>query len=115
MGRLSQSTAGSLPASVAQPGYDRSRMGRGIVHVGLGAFHRAHQAVYTDSALAAGDLRWGIAGVSLRSKSVADVLLPQDLLYCVLERNDEQVDARLIGALRAALHAPSQLDQVLSA
>jgi fructuronate reductase len=90
-------------------------MRRGIVHLGLGAFHRAHQAVYTEAAMAEGDLRCGIAGVSLRSKSVADALVPQDLLYCVLERDGEQVNARLVGALCAALHAPSQLDEVLDA
>jgi len=115
MMRLSQSASASLPPSVARPDYDRSRLRCGIVHLGLGAFHRAHQAVYTDVAMAAGDLRWGIAGVSLRGKAVAEALLPQDLFYCVLERDGERANARLIGALRAALHAPSQLDQVLDA
>jgi fructuronate reductase len=88
---------------------------RGIVHLGLGAFHRAHQALYTDAAMAEGDQRWGIDGVSLRSKAVADVLIPQDLLYCVLEREGERFGARLVGALRGALHAPSQLEAVLDA
>src|SRR5947208_15955872 len=115
MTRLGNGTAASLPPSVAWPGYERSRVQRGIVHLGLGAFHRAHQAVYTDLAMAAGDLRWGITGVSLRSKSVADALIPQDLLYCVLEREGERLVARLVGSLRAALHAPSQLKAVLDA
>ena len=105
----------SLPAFVARPAYDRSGLRRGIVHLGLGAFHRAHQALYTEAAIAEGDLRWGIAGVSLRSKSVADALIPQDLLYCVLERDGEQVNARLVGALHAALHSPSQLAEVVDA
>src|SRR5438132_806113 len=109
MTRLSQRASASLPAFVARPAYDRSALRRRIVHLGLGAFHRAHQAVYTEAAMAEGDLRWGIAGVSLRSKSVADALVPQDLLYCVLQRDGEQVNARLVGALHAALHAPSQL------
>ena len=103
----------SLPEFVARPAYDRNGLRRGIVHLGLGAFHRAHQALYTEAAMAEEDLRWGIAGVSLRSKSVADALIPQDLLYCVLERDGEQVNARLVGALHAALHAPSQLNEVL--
>src|SRR6478672_11927962 len=115
MARLSQRSAGSLPAFVARAGYDRSNLRRGIVHLGLGAFHRAHQALYTEAAMADGDLRWGIAGVSLRSRSVADVLTPQDLLYSVLERDGEQVNARLVGALQAALHAPTQLGEVLDA
>ena len=113
--RLSQHTSASLPAFVARPGYDRSAVRRGIVHLGLGAFHRAHQALYTDAAMDKGDLRWGIAGVSLRSKSMANALIPQDLLYSVLERDGDQVSARLVGALHAALHAPSNLNQVLDA
>jgi len=115
MTRLSQRAALSLPGFMTRPGYDRSGVRRGLVHLGLGAFHRAHQAVYTDAAMAKGDLRWGIAGVSLRSKSVAEALIPQDLLYSVLERDGEQVDGRLVGALHAALHAPTQLDEVLEA
>jgi fructuronate reductase len=103
-----------LPSSVVQPRYDRSTLRRGIVHLGLGAFHRAHQALYTDAAMANGDARWGIAGVSLRSKSVADALLPQDVLYCVLERAGEHVDMQLIGAVTAAMHGPSQSDKVLT-
>ena len=115
MTRLSQRASLSLPAFVARPAYDRSKLHRGLVHLGLGAFHRAHQAIYTDAAMANGDLRWGIAGVSLRSKSVAEALIPQDLLYNVLERDGEQVNARLVGALHAALYAPSQLHEVLDA
>ena len=115
MTRLSERACASLPASVARPAYDRSDLRRGIVHLGLGAFHRAHQALYTEAAMADGDPRWGIAGVSFRSKSVADGLIPQDLLYCVLERQGEEVHVRLVSALRGALHAPSQLDDVLDA
>jgi fructuronate reductase len=115
MTRLAHRVTASLPRFVARPTYDRNALERGIVHLGLGAFHRAHQALYTEAAIASGDLRWGIAGVSLRSKSVADVLLPQDLLYCVIERAGEQVNARLVGALRAALHAPSRLATVIDA
>lgn len=72
MTRLCERTRASLPASVARQPYDRSELRRGIVHLGLGAFHRAHQALYTEAAMANGDLRWGIVGVSLRSKSVPD-------------------------------------------
>jgi fructuronate reductase len=62
MTRLSNRTLGSLPAAIQKPAYDRSRVKAGIVHLGIGAFHRAHQAVYTDDVLAAGDLGWGIVG-----------------------------------------------------
>jgi len=115
MGRLSERTLASLSASVARPAYDRAATRRGIVHLGLGAFHRAHQALYTEAAMANGDLRWGTVGVSLRSKAVSDVLVPQNLLYCVLEREGEDAHARLVGVLRAALHAPTQLGEVLGA
>lgn len=115
MTRLSERTLASLSSSVAQPAYDRTALRRGIVHLGLGAFHRAHQALYTEAAIADADNRWGIVGVSLRSKSVPDTLIPQDLLYCVLEREGQDVQARLVNVLRAALHAPTQLDEVLDA
>jgi fructuronate reductase len=59
--------------------------------------------------------RWGIVGVSLRSGSAADALVPQDLLYCVLERDGERVSSRVVGALCAALHAPSQREDVARA
>ena len=63
--RLSRSTLAGLPAPVARPGYDVGAIGIGIVHLGLGSFHRAHEAVYTDAILR-GDPRWGICGVSLQ-------------------------------------------------
>jgi fructuronate reductase len=113
--RLSPSSLADLPPAVARPAYDRARVTRGIVHLGVGAFHRAHQALYTDAALAAGDLRWGIAGVSLRGTAMRDALLPQDCLYSVLERYGDAVQARVVGALQAIWHAPSALETVLNA
>ena len=62
-------------------GYDREAVGTGIVHFGIGNFHRAHQAVYAEDLLERGDTRWGITGVSLRSASMRDLLAPQDYLY----------------------------------
>ena len=64
-----------------------------MVHLGLGAFHRAHQAMYTEQVLEGGDLRWGIAGVSLRSPAVGEALIPQDGLYSVSERDGAQAAA----------------------
>ena len=66
-GRLSDQNLASLPASVAVPGYDRAIVTPGIVHLGVGAFHRAHQAAYVDDCLAAGETGWGIVGASLQS------------------------------------------------
>ncbi|TIT22876.1 MAG: hypothetical protein E5W78_23090, partial [Mesorhizobium sp.] len=65
--RLSNSTLQALPALAAIPGYDRDQIVPGIVHLGVGAFHRAHQAAYVDDCLATGETDWGIVGVSLRS------------------------------------------------
>jgi fructuronate reductase len=71
----------------------------GIVHLGIGAFHRAHQAVYTEDA---GD-GWGICGITQRSATVARQLGPQDGLYSVLERGPGEPSARIIGAVREVL------------
>ncbi len=76
--------------------YDRSKLGTGILHFGPGAFHRAHQADYIDRLLA-GDPRWGIAAVSLRSAETVDGLMRQDGLY-TLAILDEQTSYRTIGA-----------------
>ncbi|HEY3461449.1 MAG TPA: mannitol dehydrogenase family protein, partial [Casimicrobiaceae bacterium] len=73
---LSLATLDRLPADVARPAYAPRDVGIGIVHLGIGAFHRAHQAVYTDAALAAAGGPWGICGVSLRSAGVRDRLVP---------------------------------------
>ena len=67
MSRLSDATLSALPTDVAVPGYDRAQVKTGVVHLGIGAFHRAHQAVVFDDALKGGDLRWGVLGASLRS------------------------------------------------
>ncbi|MGK6322165.1 mannitol dehydrogenase family protein [Sphingomonas sp. DT-51] len=103
---LSSATVDRLPATVARPGYDRDAQQTGIVHLGLGAFHRAHQAVYTDAAMAAGDRDFAITGVSLRSPAVAEALLPQDGLYTVTQRSAAGEQIALVGALRDMLVAP---------
>ena len=77
MARLDSTTLAGLAPALARPRYDRAAARIGIVHLGLGAFHRAHQAVYTDDALAAQAGDWAIAGVSLRSADVRERLAPQ--------------------------------------
>ena len=64
--RLSRATLDRLPKAVRRPGFDPARLTTGIVHLGIGAFARAHLAAYTQPLLA-GDPSWGIHGVSLRS------------------------------------------------
>src|SRR5579862_4029180 len=103
MKHLSLLTLAQVPSAVATPRYDPRRVDVGIVHLGIGAFHRAQQAVYTDDVLALHDDAWGICGVSLRSPDVRDRLAPQDGLYTSIERSPDGVRRRVIGSVREVL------------
>jgi len=103
--RLSSATLDTLPPEVARFTYDRVGQKTGIVHFGIGAFHRAHQAWYTDLAMSAGERDWAICGVSLRSASVAEQLGPQDGVYTLTERRGAETGSRLIGSVREVLVA----------
>ncbi|MDZ5647909.1 mannitol dehydrogenase family protein [Nitrospirillum sp. BR 11828] len=109
---LSPDTLSTVPAAVARPGYDRSACGIGIVHFGPGAFHRAHQAVYTDDALALEGGDWAISAVSLKSPGVRDALVPQDGLYTLVTL-DRTIGHRVIGSIREVLCAPEAQERVL--
>lgn len=109
--RLSDATLADLPATVARPGYDRTALTPGIVHIGPGAFHRAHQAAYVDGILGA-DPRWGISAVALNSTGVANALRPQDGLY-TLALLGEETRHRAIGSIVELLTA-SRRDAILS-
>ncbi len=104
--RLQAASLESLPASVVRPRYRRQEHKPGIVHLGTGAFHRAHQAVYTDTALGAEGGDWRIIGASLRSRSTCDPLNRQGGLYTVVSRDVESEEFRVIGALDRVLFAP---------
>lgn len=106
MTRLNDAALSGLPADVARPAYDRAQVKTGVVHLGIGAFHRAHQAVVFDDALASGDLRWGVLGASLRSPGVRDQLNPQDGLYTLVVRDGPAEHLRVIGAGRGVLVGP---------
>ncbi|MBL4597841.1 MAG: mannitol dehydrogenase family protein, partial [Rhizobiaceae bacterium] len=77
-----------IATGVKLPSYDLQAHGTGIVHLGLGAFHRAHQAVYTDDALAKDGGDWRIIGVSLRSTKIADAMNAQNGLYSLAVKGD---------------------------
>ncbi len=94
--------------------YRRDAQAVGIVHFGIGAFHRAHQAWYTDAAMNAGDSDWMITGVSLRSAEVAAQMNPQQGLYTVTERGPEGSATRLIGSVREVLVAPYEAQAVIA-
>ena len=104
--RLSNKSLAGLSSQVVRPTYDRANIQTGLVHLGLGAFHRAHQAVYTEQALNAGDHRWGIAGASLRAADTRDALAPQDGLYTVAVRDTDHTDYQVVGALKSLHVAP---------
>jgi fructuronate reductase len=113
--RLNTKTITSLPDTVAQPRYDRSAQKAGCVHFGIGAFHRAHQAVYNDDAMNEGERDWGIIGVSLRSPDVAEQMNPQDGLYTLAVRTGEATNYRLIGSVQKVLVASEDPESVIEA
>ncbi len=115
MSRLHPDTLAALPADVAAPRYDRSVLRGGIVHLGVGAFQRAHLAEVNEAAMHASDLigedlRWGIVGVSLRSPDTRDALAPQAGLYTVATR-----DADAHGAPRERLQVIGNVFELLVA
>lgn len=90
------------PAPVALPAYDRSRLTPGIVHIGLGNFHRAHMAVYLDDLFSSGEaMDWAILGAGVRPTDarMRDALKAQDCLSTVIELDPAGKTARRIGAM----------------
>ena len=113
--RLAAATLDQLPRGVQRSSYDRSTVATGIVHLGIGAFHRAHQAVMTDAVLAQGDRRWGILGASLRSPETREALTPQDGLYTVAVRDEHGQRLQVVGSVGTLLVAPEDPQAVLAA
>jgi fructuronate reductase len=113
--RLGDATLARLPAGIAAPTYDRVDCGVGIVHLGIGAFHRCHMAVYTDDVLARAGGDWRILGVSLRSTAIRDQLNPQNGLYTVVVKGNEATTARVIGSVAGVLFAPEDPARVVEA
>ena len=116
--RLSPATLDALPRvpDVRGPAVDPRPRRTGVVHLGIGAFHRAHQAVFTeDAAAATGDDRWGILGVTQRSARVVTQLAPQDGLYGVLTRGRHETSLRVVGAVRGVAFLSDETARVLDA
>src|SRR5438552_4498408 len=111
---LGSAACAHLPPDVRRPGYDWPALRTGIVHLGVGAFHRAHQALYTDEAIARRGGDWGIVAVALRHAEVPQALAAQDQLYTV-EVLADTPQYRVIGALRASLFAAAQPALLLEA
>lgn len=119
--RLNSNTLNKLPKGVNyKPAVNTSagsntQTDSGIVHLGIGAFHRAHQAVYTDDVMAIDGGDWRITGVSLRSAGVRDQLEPQNGLYTLVEMDEEGITPRVISAIDKVLVAPENVQAVIDA
>lgn len=100
---LNKSNLAMLPDNIATPNFDRSDVTTGIVHIGVGGFHRSHEAMYVNGYMnTTGDLSWGICGVGLRpaDKKMQEVLESQDHLYSLLEKHPSgERNLSVIGAI----------------
>ncbi|KAF4964561.1 hypothetical protein FSARC_7520 [Fusarium sarcochroum] len=104
-------------SKVHVPSYDRNAVKEGIVHVGVGGFHRAHLAVYIDQLLQKhGERDWAICGIGLRPNDAAmrDVLNDQDHLYTVIERSAKGSFANVVGSINSFLFAPDDREAVIA-
>ncbi len=114
--KLSEATLSLLEPSIAAPKYDRARLGQGIVHIGVGGFHRAHQTVYTEDLFHRGqNLSWGFCGVGLlpQDAGMRDALRSQDHLYTLVERRSDGDSARVVASIVNYLFAPDEREAVL--
>lgn len=113
MQRLNQASLATLPANITAPKYAPVTVSSGILHFGVGNFHRAHQAMYCDALLNKGELKWGITGISMRSPDMRDHLAAQDYLYTQATLG-EQTQYQVVGALQHILVAPEDPQAVIS-
>ncbi|GAA2019223.1 mannitol dehydrogenase family protein [Nakamurella flavida] len=116
--RLNTSTASSASQDTQRPGYDRDLVSPGVVHIGFGGFHRAHQAVYLDDLLAVDDgaRAYGICGVNLlrQDAAMAEMMRAQDRLFVVAERGADGQRCRVVGSVVEYLFAPDESEKVLA-
>lgn len=104
----------ALPETVRRPAYARSGLKRGIAHIGVGAFHRCHQAEYTDDLLTGGFDDRGIVGINVREPRLDGTLGRQDGLYTRLCREDDDVEARVIGSILSVVDSQQDAGPALS-
>jgi mannitol 2-dehydrogenase len=117
MPRLTPDNLATIGTTVPVPAYDRGAVTPGIVHFGVGGFHRAHQAMYVDRLMNEGKaLDWGICGVGTmpHDRRMGEVMAAQDGLYTlVVKHADGTIDARVIGSIVRYLFAPDDPEAVL--
>ncbi|GAA4671733.1 mannitol dehydrogenase family protein [Frondihabitans cladoniiphilus] len=119
MTRLTAAALPELSARLPVPVYPREREATGIVHIGVGAFHRSHEAMFVDRILRSstdGSADWGICGVGILPSDAVmrDALGEQDGLYTLVTRSpDGSAEARIIGSLKDYLFAPDDVEAVV--
>jgi mannitol 2-dehydrogenase len=117
MMKLNSSALAHLPANLARPNYDRALLKTGVVHFGVGGFHRAHQAMYLDRLMNEGKaLEWGICGVGVlpHDRAMKKVMDEQDCLYTLVLKNpDGTREGRVIGSIKEYLYAPDSPEAVI--
>ena len=105
--KLNEANLPQLPGPIARPDYRLAEVTTGIAHIGVGGFHRAHQAAYTDALMNTGEgLEWGICGIGTRAeeRAMRDALTAQDYLYTLVELDDRpDTEVRVIGSIRDML------------
>lgn len=105
--KLNEVNLPQLPGPIARPDYRLAEVTTGIAHIGVGGFHRAHQAAYTDALMNTGEgLEWGICGIGTRAeeRAMRDALAAQDYLYTLVELDDRpNTEVRVIGSIRDML------------
>ena len=117
MTRLNDNSLSKISGKVAIPEYDRSAISSGIVHVGVGNFHRSHEAYYTDQLLRNGEKDWGICGICLQDRDLKmhNTLANQDGLYTlVVKEADGSQAVSVIGSIVDCLYAPADPGAVIS-
>ncbi|UXZ98806.1 mannitol dehydrogenase family protein [Pseudomonas phytophila] len=115
--KLNKQNLSQLERSIALPGYNPQSTTQGIAHIGVGGFHRAHQAFYTDALMNSGEgLDWSICGIGLRpeDRGVRDALAGQDYLYTLYELGDTpDTETRIIASISGMLLAEDDIQTVI--
>ncbi|VUD56318.1 Mannitol 2-dehydrogenase [Thalassocella blandensis] len=116
--KLNNKNLDQINPVVKRPAYDRSSVTPGIVHIGVGAFHRAHQAYYTDKLMQQNEaFDWGFCGAGLRpeDKKVKSALAQQDYLYTLYELADsDDKEVVVVGAIKDFILAETELQRLLT-
>ncbi len=114
--KLTDQNLSQLKKEIRVPGYDRAALQQHTVHIGVGGFHRAHQAVYLDDLLGREDEpRWGECGIGVLPSDLRmrDALLSQNCLYALVERSAETQAARVIGSIADYIYAPAERERAI--